>query len=173
MYKSIIFFLKYLWQVSGTSFSLAPCSVCNAASSAVLSQLIFTPHLEELDSDSFISPPKPLGGHWSREQTLLGRAKTSAIWRMGVILSEHKPLPSSAVAQCAIKSHRDDILRFLQRACRSRPVSLCCTKTCLYPSVRKVVTGVAGYRSAFKTLWRGGWGGSGADRREVMGNGVG
>lgn len=99
-YVQVYFFFKILVASFRNQFQLGPMfSLCNAASSAVFPSSLFTPRLEELDTTQIL-----LFLHhslWmacgSREQTLLGRAETSTIWRLGVVLSEHNQLLSAAV----------------------------------------------------------------------------
>lgn len=64
--------------------------------------------------------------------------------------------PELSGHRCAIKSLMTSCGFFFFLS-YSHPVSLCCTKTCLYPSVREVLTGVAGCRDVFKTCDEGGW----------------
>ena len=85
MYKSIFFF-KILVACVRYQFQLGPIfSLCNAASSAVLFQLIVTAHLEELDTtQTLITSPQSLSTASGHVNSLsLGRVETIAIWRMG------------------------------------------------------------------------------------------
>lgn len=83
-YVQVYYSFKILVTGFRYQFQLGPMfSLCNAASSAVLSPQAF---VFQLDATKIYSPPKPLNGHRSCEQILLKRVKTSTTWRMAVML---------------------------------------------------------------------------------------
>lgn len=100
MYKSY-FFLKYLWHVLRYQFQLGPVlSLCNAVSSAVLSQLTAAPPLEEPDTTQPKSP-QSLG---SCEQALPGAGRNDRHLEAGSRLVGAQTAPELSSHRCAIKS---------------------------------------------------------------------
>lgn len=137
MYRSMFFFLKkYLWQVSGTRFSLAPYSVSVMLLDVSCILTVFRGAGHNAD---IMSPQTSL---WPQAVICLfaGRVETIAIFRIRVIsglLCYKKPI------------RQVDILRFVQQARHSRPIFPLFVQKHVGKMSGEVLTGVAGYRSAF------------------------
>lgn len=120
---------------------MAPWSVCNAASSAVPPSLFYHHIWKRWTQRWFIPFSLSLHqslsmatGHVNRRSWSEWKLVPSWEWESSCRCTNNS-WPQQAPACYKKPAHLQHPM-FLQRARHSRPVSFCCTKTCLYPSLR-------------------------------------